>query len=125
MAIVPDFLIKRVYQKGSLRQTANSIAFDLKNVIGPGVISELISVQINDYVFTKEAIKFLTQGVTHLANSIDSSHPIHFRLGQEGTLIFEKVQCLKDGLNQIIIELTNPEAGKMRISLSDNLKMTQ
>lgn len=124
MAVVPDFLIKRVYKKGSLRACEDGIEFDLKNVLGPGVICGLEYVQINDYIFTKEVISFLTQGVELFANTVNEVNPIRFRLGQEGTMrLMEQVECLKNGLNKIIIELVNPEAGKMKITLEDNLNI--
>lgn len=123
MAIIPDFLIKRVYKKGSLKETEDNIVFELKNVIGPGVISGLNSIQINDYLFTKDEIKFVTQGVMTFANTVSEANPIHFKFGQEGTMMLEKVKCLKDGINNIIIELTNPEAGTLKVTLSDNLNL--
>ena len=124
MAIIPDFLIKKVYKKGSLRETDDGILFDLKNVIGPGVISGLNSIQINDYVFEKNGIKFSTKGNVLDANSVDEKNPIHFCIGQEGTFILEKVKCLKEGLNKIIIEIVNPEAGTFKVTLSDILSFS-
>lgn len=123
MAIIPDFLIKRVYKKGSLKETQDGITFELKNVIGPGIISGLGSIQINDRIFPKEVIKFKTQNATLSALTVSEESPIHFRLGQEGTILLEKAKCLKDGLNQIIIELTNPQAGTIKVTLSDEIKM--
>lgn len=122
MSVLPDFLIKRVYKKGSLRKTESGVEFDLKNVLGPGVISGLECVQINDYIFPKEAISFVTGGVELLATKVDSLNPIHFRLNQEGTMkLLNQVNCLKEGLNKIILEIVNPEAGKLKITLTDNL----
>ena len=124
MAVVPDFLIKRVYKKGSLRSCDEGIEFDLKNVLGQGVICGLEYVQINDYKFTKDAIRFITQGVELFANSVSEVNPIRFRLGQEGTMrLMEQVECLKNGVNKIIIEFLNPEAGRMKITLEDNLNL--
>ena len=124
MAVVPDFLIKRVYKKGSLRSCDEGIEFDLKNVLGPGGICGLEYVQINDYKFTKDAIRFITQGVELFANSVSEVNPIRFRLGQEGTMrLMEQVECLKNGVNKIIIEFLNPEAGRMKITLEDNLNL--
>ena len=124
MAVVPDFLIKRVYKKGSLRSCDEGIEFDLKNVLGPGVICGLEYVQINDHKFTKDAISFITQGVELFANSVSEGNPIRFRLGQEGTMkLMEQVECLKNGVNKIIIEFLNPEAGRMKITLEDNLNL--
>lgn len=122
MSIVPEFLMKRVYKKGSLKQTDDGICFDLKNVLGPGFISGFNFVQINDAIFSPDKVKFLTQGEEISAESVNEKNPIGFRLGQEGTLILQGAKCLKDGINQIIIELMNPEAGKVKLSLSDNFQ---
>ena len=58
------------------------------------------------------------------ANSVSEVNPIRFRLGQEGTMrLMEQVECLKNGVNKIIIEFLNPEAGRMKITLEDNLNL--
>lgn len=114
--------MKRVYKKGSLKQTEDGVCFDLKNVLGPGFISGFILVKINDAIFHPDEVKFLTQGTEIPAETVSEENPIGFRLGQEGTLILQGAKCLKDGINQIIIELMNPEAGKVQLSLSDNFQ---
>lgn len=119
MSIIPEFLIKRVYQKGSLKQTEEGVCFDLKNVLGPGFISGFILVKINDAIFHSDKVKFITGGIEIPADKVNEENPVGFRLGQEGTLILQGAKCLKDGINQIIIELMNPEAGKVKLSLSD------
>lgn len=123
MSIIPEFLIKRVYKKGSLKQTEEGVSFDLKNVLGPGFISGFNFVQINDSTFEPEEVDFITQGTVIPAKTVNEENPIGFRLGQEGTLILKgATKCLKDGINQIIIELMNPEAGKVQLSLTDNFQ---
>jgi len=123
MSIIPEFLMKRIYKKGSLEQTDDGVKFDLKNVLGPGFISGFILVKINDAVFGADKVKFLTQGTEIPAETVSEENPISFRLGQEGTLILQGAKCLQEGINQIIIELVNPEAGKVRLSLSDSFKV--
>lgn len=122
MSIIPEFLIKRVYKKGSLKQTDDGVCFELKNVLGPGFISGFNFVKINDDTFGADKVKFITQGEEISAEAVSEENPIGFRLGQEGTLILEGARCLKEGINQIIIELMNPEAGKVKLSLSDNFQ---
>lgn len=122
MSIIPEFLIKRVYKKGSLKQTEEGVCFELKNVLGPGFISGFNFVQINEFIFGADKVKFITQGSEISAESVSEENPIGFRLGQEGTLILQGAKCLKDGINQIIIELMNPEAGKVKLSLSDDFQ---
>lgn len=122
MSIIPEFLMKRVYKKGSLKQTEEGVCFDLKNVLGPGFISGFNSIKINDAVFEADKVMFVTQGTEISAETVSEENPIGFRLGQEGTLILKGAKCLKEGINQIIIELMNPEAGKVKLSLSDNFQ---
>lgn len=122
MSIIPEFLLKRIYKKGSLKQTDDGVCFELKNVLGPGFISGFSFVKLNDSTFNSDKVKFITQGVEIPAEAVSEENPIGFRLGQEGTLILEGAKCLKEGINQIIIELMNPEAGKVRLSLSDNIQ---
>ncbi|MDD3436843.1 MAG: hypothetical protein PHC64_06810 [Candidatus Gastranaerophilales bacterium] len=122
MSIIPEFLMKRVYKKGSLKQTDEGVCFDLKNVLGPGFISGFGFVKVNDATFEADKVKFVTQGNEISAETVTEEQPISFRLGQEGTLILKGAKCLKDGINQIIIELMNPEAGKVKLSLSDNFQ---
>lgn len=122
MSIIPEFLMKRVYKKGSLKQTEDGVCFELKNVLGPGFISGFNFVKVNDAIFEPEKVKFVTQGTEISAVEVNEENPIGFRLGQEGTLILNGAKCLKEGINQIIIELMNPEAGKVQLSLSDNFQ---
>lgn len=122
MSIIPEFLMKRVYKKGSLKQTEEGISFDLKNVLGPGFISGFSFVKINEAIFGADKVKFITQGTEIPAETVSEENPIGFRLGQEGTLILQGAKCLKDGINQIIIELMNPEAGKVKLSLTDDFQ---
>lgn len=122
MSIIPEFLIKRVYKKGSLKQTDEGVCFDLKNVLGPGFISGFHFVKINESTFESSDVKFITQGQEINADCVSEENPIGFRLGQEGTLILQGAKCLRDGINQIIIELMNPEAGIVKLSLSDSFQ---
>lgn len=123
MSIIPEFLMRRVYKKGSLKQTEDGVCFELKNVLGPGFISGFTCVKINEDVYNPDKVKFVTQGVEISATEVSEENPIGFRLGQEGTLFLQGAKCLKDGINQIIIELMNPEAGKVQLSLSDSYQV--
>ena len=122
MVIVPDFLIKRIYQKGSLKKQDDEICLKLKNVLGPGFISGFNYVKINDVLFEPNEVKFLTNGQEIHATDLSDDKPISFRLGQEGILVMSgHVDCLVEGKNKIEIEALNPEAGKVLLSVEDIL----
>lgn len=119
MVVVPEFLIKRIYQKGSLKKLENGVSLVLKNVLGPGFISGFNYVKINDVVFEPQDVKFITNGQELLATEVSEANPIAFRLGQTGTLVLTGKDCVLEGKNNIIIEALNPEAGIVKLSVED------
>ena len=119
MVVVPEFLIKRIYQKGSLKKTDNGASFNLKNVLGPGFISGFNYVKINDVVFEAKDVKFITNGQELLGTEVSEAKPVAFRLGQVGTLVMEGQDCIAEGVNKIVIEAMNPEAGKVVLNVED------
>lgn len=121
MSIIPDFLMKRVYQKGSLRETTEGIMFELKNILGPGVITGIDYIKINEDVYKPDVIKFFTAGFSSIANQISPENPVSFRLGQEGTLLLEGAEGLKKGLNEIILNIISRDAGSVKVVLTDTV----
>ena len=103
MVVVPEFLIKRIYQKGSLKKTDDGASVVLKNVLGPGFISGFTCVKINDIVYEPKDVKFLTNGQELLGTEVSEANPIAFRLGQSGTLIISGQPSGVDGTNKIVI----------------------
>ena len=119
MVVVPEFLIKRIYQKGSLKKSDDGASVTLKNVLGPGFISGFNYVKINDVVYEPKDVKFVTNGQERLGTDVSEANPIAFRLGQSGTLVMSGKPCIIDGANKIVIEAMNPEAGKVLLSVED------
>ena len=119
MVVVPEFLIRRVYKKGSLKKLVNGASICLKNVLGPGFISGFNFVKINDTVFNAENVSFITAGEELKGTEVSEEKPVAFRLGQEGTLVMSGKDCVVEGTNKIVIEVMNPEAGKVQLSVED------
>ena len=119
MVVVPEFLIKRIYKKGSLKKLVDGASVVLKNVLGPGFISGFNYVKINDTIFEPKDVKFITNGQELLGTDVSEANPVAFRLGQEGTLVMSGKDCVIDGINKIVIEAMNPEAGKVQLSVDD------
>lgn len=120
MVVVPDFLIKRIYKKGSLTDNNGHIEFTLKNILGPGFLSGFGYVKINETMYAPSDVKFITQGQEFSGADISEANPISFRLGQEGIVILNGNGGLVNGNNKIEIEVFNPEAGKVYLKVDDN-----
>ena len=121
MVVVPEFLIKRIYQKGSLKKLENGASIVLKNVLGPGLISGFNFVKINDVTFDSKDVKFITNGKEVTGEEVSEENPVVFRLGQSGTLIMTGQNCITEGINKIVIEAMNPEAGIVRLNAEDSI----
>ena len=121
MVVVPEFLIKRIYQKGSLKKLDDGVSLVLKNVLGPGFISGFNYVKVNDVTYAPENVKFVTNGQEYVGTDVSEDAQIAFRLGQSGTLIMTGAQSLVDGVNKIVIEAMNPEAGVVKLSVEDSV----
>ena len=121
MVVVPEFLIRRVYKKGSLKKLENGASLELKNVLGPGFISGFNFVKINDVVFEPKDVKFITGGKELAGDCVSEAEPVAFRLGQEGLLILSGEDCVVHGMNKIVIEVMNPEAGKVQLTVDDTV----
>ena len=121
MVVVPEFLIRRIYKKGSLKKLENGASLELKNVLGPGFISGFNYVKINDTIYEAENVKFITVGKEITKNDVSEENPLAFRLGQEGTLVMTGQDSVVSGVNKIIIEAMNPEAGKVQLTVDDTV----
>jgi len=119
MVVVPEFLIRRIYQKGSLQKTEDGASLVLKNVLGPGFISGFNYVKINDVIYEPQEVKFITNGNEYIGTEVSEASPVSFRLGQVGTLIMTGKQSIIEGKNTIVIEALNPEAGKVQLKAED------
>lgn len=119
MVVVPEFLIRRVYKKGSLKKLENGASIGLKNILGPGFISGFNYVKINDVVYEAKDVKFITGGEELAGENVSEAKPVAFRLGQEGTLIMSGKDSVISGTNKIVIEVMNPEAGKVCLTVED------
>lgn len=119
--IVPEFLLKKIYQKGTLKKDDIGISFELKNILGPGFISGFNFVQINDKKFGAEDVIFVTDNTEIKGTDVTEKNPLKFRLGQKGTIKIADNTCVQNGSNKIIIEIMNPEAGKVTVKFEDNI----
>ena len=121
MVVVPEFLIKRIYQKGSLKKLDDGASVVLKNVLGPGFISGFSSVEINGVIYEPKDVKFITNGQELLGTEVSETNQIAFRLGQSGTLVMSGKSCIQDGVNRIVITALNPEAGVVKLAVEDTI----
>lgn len=102
-----------------MKKLDDGASVTLKNVLGPGFISGFNYVQINDVVYEPKDVKFITNGQELLGTDVSEANPVAFRLGQAGTLVMSGKASVLDGVNKIVIQALNPEAGIVNLSVED------
>ncbi|MES2153901.1 MAG: hypothetical protein V4510_02070 [bacterium] len=112
--IVPEFLLRRLYKRGSLRETGDGrFAFTLQNPLRVATILAPPHVVVNGISYKPSDI-----GMDHLdLSSIAESKPFVFRKGQEATLHFPG--RLMRGGNRIHITVETKEFGHVEIYVED------
>ena len=121
MSILPSFILNKIYQKGSLQETKEGITFKLKNILGPGIITGIHSIKINDQIYNSSVIKIIQSGVSTIAGQVSSDNPLMFKLNEDITCVIESCLELQEGLNKIMMELISKDVGKVSVTVSDTV----
>lgn len=121
MNILPSFILKKIYQKGSLTITPEGVSFRLKNILGPGIITGISFIQINDEIYNSSMIKIIKSGCSTLAEQVSCENPLVFSLNEDITCVIQNCKAIREGLNKIIVELISDDVGRVSVALSDVL----
>ncbi len=119
MNILPSFILNKIYQKGSLQETYDGVSFKLKNILGPGIVTGINFIKINDEIYNSSVIKIIKSGAATLAEHITNDNPLIFKLNEDITCVIQNCLVLQDGLNKIMVELISKDVGKVNVTLSD------
>ena len=120
MTVIPNFILKRMYKSGSLRRLPEGVGFDIINNLGPGQISRITGITLNDTTYPADQIFLIIQDAYVPAESITEDNPATFFLNQVITCVIRDA-AIPDGPHQMKLELISREAGKVSLSVKDDL----
>ncbi len=121
MNVLPSFILKKIYQKGSLKKTREGVSFKLKNILGPGIVTGINFIKINNKIYNSSVIKIIKSGASTVAEQISSDNPLIFKLNEDVTCVIQNCLGLQEGLNKIMVELISKDVGKVSVSVSEVL----
>ncbi len=75
MMKVPTFLLRRLYVKGSLRNTPDGFQFEMKNSLGSGYAKKLLPLNLDGADLPLEACTFQVDGSTTGFHEVSEEKP--------------------------------------------------
>ncbi len=116
---IPNFILKKIYKKNSLKNTKEGISFMIKNPIASVTITAFDLLKINDKIYS-ESIKIIINENEILMQEITEENPLKFNKGNEATILIEGEKLISKKYD-ITLGITTKDIGPLIIKVSDTL----
>ena len=87
MVTVPSFLLRKLYVRGSLRNTQEGVQFQLLNTLGAGYARKLLPVTVDGQVVPTESCFFSVDGLRTPFSEVSNKVPFTLDLNRATTII--------------------------------------
>lgn len=118
---IPSFLARKLYVKGSLRNTSHGFQWEMRNLFASATLSEVVSLEMDGRACPLERVVLHPPGgVAVRATEVSRDSPLRFDLGAEVTVEVEG-DPLPVGAHKIVLGLRTKETGEIELSLEDTI----
>ncbi|MEJ2208859.1 MAG: alpha-galactosidase [Anaerolineae bacterium] len=122
MGAIPGFLLKRLYVRGSLRNTPQGCAFTLRNVVDAGTVTRFYGLEVDGETIQPERIQVLRPGGEAVpAGSVAPDRPLSLPAGVELTLRLPGVS-LSPGKHRLDFHFQTQEVGDLSFHVTDSVQ---
>lgn len=122
MSSLPVFLLKKLYVKGSLKNTASGFELAIQNTLAPGTIVGMLPVVVDGKEYPLEHTKVVVgDGCTLTSADVSARSPLKFGVGQKVTVRVDGDR-LSVGLHKLILGPKTKEAGTLKIPIDDTVE---
>jgi len=118
MIAVPQFLLRRLYVKGSLRNNDQGFQFQLKNSLGSGYGKELLPLTLDGEELSREDSYFLLEGEKIFFSAVSSDNPFTLKMNKIVTMMVHGV-TLTEGPHKIGLKFVAQGLGKLAFEVTD------
>ena len=117
---VPAFLLKRLFVKGSLRNTSGGFEFKLKNQLGSGYAYGLLSLRVDGEEIPADRATFSIGGKTMAFPDVSKESPASLAMNKEATITV-KGRMLTPGAHKVNMGFIVAGLGELRFDLVDTV----
>jgi hydroxymethylglutaryl-CoA reductase (NADPH) len=121
MVQVPPFLLRRLYVKGSLRNTPEGFQFELRNSLGAGYAQELLPLTIDGEELPKEDCYFSLGGEPVPFSAVNEATPFTLAMNKV-TTIMACGRRLEAGQHRIGMGFEVVGLGRMAFEVTDHVE---
>ena len=120
--MIPAFLLKKLYVKGSFKNTSTGFQLALRNTLASGTLIGVGVIQIDGHEIPHDKILIAVDaGTPTRASDVSFDAPRAFPLNATVTFRVED-QPLAPGAHRVNIAVHTKEAGELRIDAEDTLE---
>ena len=122
MVTIPNFLLRRLYVRGSLRNTPEGCAFALKNGIDTGTVTAIPRVEIDGVSYPAGVLAVHVPGEgTFPGTAITPQAPLSLGVGMTVTVRLTGM-VLQPGEHTLKVQIQAQELGKVEIKVKDRVR---
>ena len=118
MVSVPSFLLRKLYVKGSLENTALGISFRLRNSLGSGYAEEMLPITLDGREMPLEQCFFSVGGDPRSFDQVSTDEPFCLLLNQDTVVTVENV-TLSQEPHTVGMGFRVPGLGMLRFDFVD------
>ena len=120
MAVVPEFILRRLYVKGSLQSTGSGFSFELKNTLGSGYATAVGPLTVDGDDVPLEDSFFAIEGEEVSFSKVDKSSTFSLPLNRT-IAISVRGRRLAPGPHQVHFSFQVPGFGKLGFDFTDEV----
>jgi hypothetical protein len=118
MVVIPAFILKKLYVSGSLQSHPEGISFEIRNGLGPGMLTRVNRIKLDETEFLPAQITFSIDDKLIPADTISETSPAALLMNQSAICILSGAS-LEVGAHKITLDLSTREAGALVITIQD------
>ena len=119
MIIVPGFLLRRLYAKGSLRSTVDGFQFTLKNNLGSGYGRRMLPIAVDGEETALEAASFEMDGETVPFTEVSQERPFTLAVNRETVITVRTGVPLSPGAHRVRMGFEVQGLGTLSFDFTD------
>ncbi|MBD3192000.1 MAG: hypothetical protein GF308_15240 [Candidatus Heimdallarchaeota archaeon] len=117
--MLPKFMLKKMYQKGSLQQEGEQFSFKIVNNLASGTVISVDPLKVDEKEYKPTEITILTEEEEFPCSEVSKENP--FKLAKGNEVQFNVKGELESGEHTLEISFKTKEAGKIAFDVKDEL----